>query len=167
MVGVVAAIHLAGITLNVQSFMGCIMAIGIGVANAILIVAFSEQKRLSGATAQDAAKEGCVSRIRPVLMTSIAMIAGMVPMATGMAEGGERTAPLGIAVIAGLLFSTVTVLFILPLVYSVLQSNGSKVSPTMLPDDLKDRDNNGGSPLAIPSIVINHEQGISHETPAK
>lgn len=169
-VGVVLSIHLSNITLNVQSFMGCIMAIGIGVANAILIVAFSEHKRMHGATSEEAAKEGCASRMRPVLMTSIAMIAGMVPMALGVAEGGERTAPLGIAVIAGLLCSTLTVLFVVPLVYALMQSKSSKVLPTMYPDDLAKVGSNKhtaehATPDSIPNVVT-RDQGKSHESKA-
>lgn len=134
--GVAVSIQLTGITLNVQSFMGAIMAIGIGVANAILIVSFSESRRMAGEPAELAAKEGAISRLRPVLMTSIAMIAGMIPMALGLAEGGDRTAPLGIAVIGGLLLSMIAVLFVLPVMYSVLQQHSSRVSPAMLPDDV-------------------------------
>ncbi len=162
MLGVVLSIQVTGITLNVQSFMGCIMSIGIGVANAILIVSFSEQHRLTGVSAEVAAKHGCTSRLRPVLMTSIAMIAGMVPMACGMAEGGERTAPLGIAVIGGLLFSTTVVLIILPLIFGVLQAKGTTISPTMLPDDQLPSvlaGEPGESPVALPDVVLTREHG--------
>jgi multidrug efflux pump subunit AcrB len=133
--GVAISIQLSGISLNVQSFMGAIMSIGIGVANAILIVSFSESRRLSGEAANLAAKEGAVSRLRPVLMTSIAMIAGMIPMALGIAEGGERTAPLGIAVIGGLVSSMVAVLFVLPIMFALLQKDASRISCAMLPED--------------------------------
>ncbi|MBX9722932.1 MAG: efflux RND transporter permease subunit, partial [Candidatus Obscuribacterales bacterium] len=133
--GVAISIQLTGISLNVQSFMGAIMAIGIGVANAILIVSFSETRRLAGESANLAAKEGAISRLRPVLMTSIAMIAGMIPMALGVAEGGERTAPLGIAVIGGLVSSMVAVLVVLPVMYTLLQTKASRVSCAMLPED--------------------------------
>jgi multidrug efflux pump subunit AcrB len=135
LLGVALGIELCGITLSVQSFMGAIMAVGIGVANAILIVTFSEARRMSGQQASVAAVKGAVSRLRPVLMTSIAMIAGMIPMALGVAEGGERSAPLGIAVIGGLLFSLASVLFILPLCFSIVQSRSSRIIPTMLVDD--------------------------------
>jgi multidrug efflux pump subunit AcrB len=168
MVGVVLSIHATNITLNVQSFMGCIMAIGIGVANAILIVSFAEQRRLQGSSAVEAAKDGCISRLRPVLMTSIAMIAGMIPMAMGVAEGGDRTAPLGIAVIAGLLASTATVLLVLPLIFAELQGNTSKEAPTMLPDDLTPARGNGKveAALMVPAVV-SHNEGSADETAAK
>jgi multidrug efflux pump subunit AcrB len=147
--GVAVIIQISGITLNVQSFMGAIMAIGIGVANAILIVSFSETRRLTGESAQLAAKEGAVSRLRPVLMTSIAMIAGMIPMALGLAEGGDRTAPLGIAVIGGLLSSTAAVLLVVPMAYAAIQRNAARVSPAMISEHatvtVHGHDGSGGS----------------------
>lgn len=130
--GVVLSIQVTNVTLNVQSFMGAIMSVGIGIANAILIVSFAEARRLSGAGAVLSAIKGATSRLRPVLMTSIAMIAGMAPMALGMAEGGERTAPLGIAVIGGLSFSLAAVLFILPAVFATVQRKASTIQPSML-----------------------------------
>lgn len=133
--GVVLSIKIADVTLNVQSFMGAIMSVGIGIANAILIVSFAESRRISGLTATLSAVKGATSRLRPVLMTSIAMIAGMTPMALGMAEGGERTAPLGIAVIGGLSFSLAAVLFILPAVFAAVQDKASMRVPSMLYDE--------------------------------
>ncbi len=94
--GVVLMLWLTGTTVNLQSFMGAIMAIGVAVANAILLVTFAEGHRREGsAGAGEAAVEGARGRLRPILMTSCAMIAGMVPMALGWGEGGEQTAPLG------------------------------------------------------------------------
>ncbi|HEY9789033.1 MAG TPA: efflux RND transporter permease subunit [Candidatus Obscuribacterales bacterium] len=136
--GVLLMLLCTGTTLNVQSFMGAIMAIGVGVANAILVVVFQEEKRMQGERTDEAAIHGAVSRLRPVLMTSIAMIAGMIPMALGLGEGGDRTAPLGRAVIGGLAASTFSVLMILPLVYSLVQAKASKKSASMLPDSLPD-----------------------------
>ncbi|MBX9569715.1 MAG: efflux RND transporter permease subunit [Candidatus Obscuribacterales bacterium] len=130
--GVVISLLIADASLNIQSFMGAIMAVGIGVANAILIVSFSESRRVSGQSSTAAAIRGAVSRLRPVLMTSIAMIAGMAPMALALGEGGERTAPLGIAVIGGLAFSLAGVLFILPLIFATAQKHVSRSVPSML-----------------------------------
>ena len=112
---------LTGTTMNIQSFMGAIMALGVAVANAILLVTFAEQYRRAGQDAHEAAMEAVNTRMRPVLMTSIAMIAGMIPMALGLSDGGDRTAPLGRAVIGGLAFSTVTVLLIIPLIFSIVR----------------------------------------------
>lgn len=132
--GVLLSLKVTNVTLNVQSFMGAIMSIGIGIANAILIVSFSEARRMTGVSASLSAIRGAASRLRPVLMTSIAMIAGMAPMALGMAEGGERTAPLGIAVIGGLSFSLAAVLFILPAVFATVQEKAGRTIPCMLAD---------------------------------
>ena len=114
--GALLSLFLTHTTLNVLSFMGAIMAVGVGVANSILVVVFAEEKRSLGISAKAAAITGAAARLRPVLMTSIAMIAGMVPMALGMSEGGDRTAPLGRAVIGGLVVSTNAVLLVLPMV---------------------------------------------------
>src|SRR5207302_7897052 len=92
--GVVLALAVTGTTLNIQSFMGAIMAVGVAVANAILLVTFAERSRLAGLASADAAVEGARSRLRPILMTSAAMIAGMMPVALGLGEGGGQTAPL-------------------------------------------------------------------------
>jgi multidrug efflux pump subunit AcrB len=133
--GVVAALWGAGTTLNVQSFMGAIMALGVSVANAILLVTFAEQRRREGQEAMAAAVVAASSRLRPILMTSFAMIAGMAPMALGIGEGGEQTAPLGRAVIGGLAASTIAVLIVLPLVFGIAQRKASRASASLHPDD--------------------------------
>jgi multidrug efflux pump subunit AcrB len=132
--GAVTALALTHTTINVQSFMGAIMAVGVGVANAILVIVFAEEKRQGGLSARSAALTGASARLRPVLMTSIAMIAGMVPMALGMSEGGDRTAALGRAVIGGLLTSTTTVLFVMPIIYSLVQKRSTRKGVSMLPE---------------------------------
>jgi multidrug efflux pump subunit AcrB len=133
--GVAIALWLTGTTLNVQSFMGAIMAIGVSVANAILLVTFAEQRRREGLDAAAAASDGAKSRLRPILMTSFAMIAGMIPMALALGEGGQ-TAPLARAVIGGLAASTVTVLLVLPLVFAIVQQKASRVSASLHPENL-------------------------------
>lgn len=133
--GVAVALLVTGTTLNVQSFMGAIMAIGVAVANAILLVTFAEQGRVSGASALAAGIEAARSRMRPVLMTSAAMMAGMVPMALAFGEGSEATAPLGRAVIGGLAFATVATLLVLPSVYALAQSRTTTGSASLDPDD--------------------------------
>jgi multidrug efflux pump subunit AcrB len=133
--GVALALWLTGTTLNIQSFMGAIMAIGVAVANAILLVTFAERSRLSGAASTDAAVEGAQSRLRPILMTSCAMIAGMIPMALGLGEGGEQTAPLGRAVVGGLAAATLATLLVLPSVFAILRGRASTHSVSLDPDD--------------------------------
>jgi multidrug efflux pump subunit AcrB len=152
--GVVVMLWLTGTTLNIQSFMGAIMAIGVAVANAILLVTFAERARVGSASpvpsstapeeaggkpaqlsAADAAVEGARSRLRPILMTSLAMIAGMVPMALGLGEGGEQTAPLGRAVIGGLTLATVATLLVLPAVFALFQGPAHRRSASLHPDD--------------------------------
>jgi multidrug efflux pump subunit AcrB len=134
--GVALALWVTGTTLNVQSFMGAIMAIGVSVANAILLVTSAEQKRREGQAADASAMAGAQSRLRPILMTSIAMIAGIAPMALALGEGGEQTAPLGRAVIGGLAASTVAVLTILPLVFGLVQRRASRASASLYPGDI-------------------------------
>jgi multidrug efflux pump subunit AcrB len=133
--GVVVMLAVTNTTLNIESFMGAIMAVGVGVANAILLVTFSEENRQSGLSADDAAVRGAESRLRAVLMTSIAMTAGMIPMALGLSEGGSRSAPLGRAVIGGLLASTPAVLLILPLIFAIVQGRAGRKLPSLHPED--------------------------------
>src|SRR6202040_2996286 len=122
-------------TLNIQSFMGAIMAIGVAVANAILLVTFAERSRIEGREPWEAAIEGGRSRLRPILMTSFAMVAGMVPMALALGEGGEQTAPLGRAGIGGLVAATFAPLLVLPAVFAVVQRSSRVGSVSMDPMD--------------------------------
>jgi multidrug efflux pump subunit AcrB len=132
--GVALTLWATGVTLNIQSFMGAIMAVGVAVANAILLVTFAERARLDGADAASAAVEAGRSRLRPILMTSIAMMAGMLPMALGMGESGEQTAPLGRAVIGGLAAATAATLLVLPGVYAMVAGRGRFRTLSMDPD---------------------------------
>jgi multidrug efflux pump subunit AcrB len=133
--GVLFALRLTGTSLNIQSFMGAIMAIGIAIANSILLVSFAEQTRRGGASLFDAAIEGAGGRLRAVLMTATAMVFGMIPMAIGASEGGAQAAPLGRAVIGGLVVSTFATLTILPSIYAILQAKASVHSPSLNPMD--------------------------------
>jgi multidrug efflux pump subunit AcrB len=133
--GSLAALLITGSTLNLQSYMGMIMSTGVSVANAILIVTNAENIRLETADAKTSAISSASIRLRPILMTSLAMIAGMIPMASGMGESGEQSAPLGRAVIGGLAASTLAALFILPQVFAWMQQKSSRRSPSMLPED--------------------------------
>jgi multidrug efflux pump subunit AcrB len=137
--GVAISLLLTGSTLNVQSFMGAIMAIGVAVANAILLATFAEQHRLDGAPADAAAIHGATSRLRPILMTTFAMIAGMVPVAFG----AEQLAPLGRAVIGGLAASTIATLLVLPALFALVQRRANVASPSLDPDDVMSRHHSG------------------------
>jgi len=167
--GVVLTLWLTGTTLNIQSAMGAIMAVGVAVANAILLVTFAERARITGPakptpspsqegssesggarpfpswgsgvgssgiglSAADSAVEGARSRLRPILMTSFAMIAGMLPLALGFGEGGDQTAPLGRAVVGGLALATLATLLVLPSAFAILASRKVR-SPSLDPED--------------------------------
>jgi multidrug efflux pump subunit AcrB len=132
--GVVLALWLTGTTLNIQSFMGAIMAVGVAVSNAILLVTFAERERTSRDAAA-AAVEGGRSRLRPILMTSLAMIAGMLPMALGLGRSGEQSAPLGRAVVGGLALATVATLLVLPAIFALL-SRGTRQAVSLLPAEV-------------------------------
>jgi CzcA family heavy metal efflux pump len=124
--GILLMLFLTQTTLNVPSLMGAIMSIGVATANSILLVNFANDLRRAGEDARTAALEAGFTRLRPVVMTALAMIVGMVPMALGTGEGGEQNAPLGRAVIGGLLMATFATLFFVPVVYSVLRSKAPK-----------------------------------------
>ena len=123
LIGILWMLTLTGTSLNVMSMMGTIMAVGIGVSNSILVVSFANEYRAlhSEVDVVQAAIEAGRTRLRPVLMTALAMIIGMIPMAMGLGEGGEQNAPLGIAVIGGLILATISTLFVVPVVYSLLR----------------------------------------------
>jgi multidrug efflux pump subunit AcrB len=137
--GVVLMLLLTGTTINLQSFMGAIMAIGISVANSILLVSFAEHSRHASGDAVQASQAGATSRLRAILMTASAMICGMIPIAIGFGEGGAQSAPLGRAVLGGLLFSTVTTLVVLPAIYASLQNRASTKSNSLNPEDRSSR----------------------------
>jgi multidrug efflux pump subunit AcrB len=138
-VGVVLTLLVTRTSVNLESFMGTIMAIGVALANAILLVTFAEQNRRSGAESHAAARAAAAERLRPVLMTSLAMIAGMIPMALALGQGSEETAPLGRAVIGGLAFATVATLFALPTVFGIAQRRAPVGSRSLDPEDPESR----------------------------
>jgi multidrug efflux pump subunit AcrB len=137
--GVVLALFITGTTLNVQSFIGAIMAIGVAMANAILLVTFAERQRHDGAVAEAAAVAGAAGRLRPILMTSFAMLAGMAPLALGLGEAGHQSAPLGRAVIGGLAAATAATLLFLPAAYAWMLSRAGRESASLDPDDPESR----------------------------
>jgi multidrug efflux pump subunit AcrB len=127
--GILWALFVTGTTISVPALMGCIMAIGVATSNSILLVTFANEQRqpaLGGHDARSAAFLAGRTRLRPVLMTALAMLLGMLPMSLGLGEGGEQNAPLGRAVIGGLLVATVYTLFFVPTAYSVLQRKAPK-----------------------------------------
>ncbi len=155
--GVAMSLLLTGSTLNIQSFIGAIMSLGVAMANAILLVTFAEERRKLGTLAQpdleknhdgkhkrrdgqecpsyDAAVYGATSRLRAIAMTSAAMLAGMLPLALGLGESGQQTAPLGRAVMGGLLAATFATLLILPAVFAIVQSRATTKSASLDPED--------------------------------
>ena len=118
--GILWTLFLTQTTFNVPSLMGAIMTIGVATANSILMVVFANDERLAGKHRREAALNAGHTRLRPVLMTALAMIIGMFPMALALGEGGEQNAPLGRAVIGGLLFATVATLFFVPSVFAII-----------------------------------------------
>jgi multidrug efflux pump subunit AcrB len=119
--GILLMLFFTRTTISVPALMGAIMSIGVGTANSILLVTFANDLRRDGLDAMTAAYEAGRTRLRPVVMTAVAMLAGMVPMAMGLGEGGEQNAPLGRAVIGGLMMATVATLFVVPVVYSFMR----------------------------------------------
>ncbi|HKG98188.1 MAG TPA: efflux RND transporter permease subunit, partial [Pyrinomonadaceae bacterium] len=130
--GIIWMLFVTQTTVSVPAMMGAIMTVGVATANSILLINFARDERLSGKSATDAALQAGYMRLRPVIMTATAMIIGMVPMALGLGDGGEQNAPLGRAVIGGLIVATFCTLFLVPVLYSVLQ----RKEPTALsPED--------------------------------
>jgi multidrug efflux pump subunit AcrB len=133
--GVAIILVMTGTTLNIESFMGSIMCIGVSVSNSVLLSAFIDDHWRAGASVRRAAVEGARDRLRPILMTAIAMLLGTVPMALALEEGSEMTAPLGRAVIGGLIVSTFATLLIVPAMFALVMGDSKKVSPSIDPDD--------------------------------
>src|SRR5262249_1468738 len=133
--GVAVALWATGSTLNIQSFMGAIMAIGVAVANPLLLGTVPQPSPHPRPASGDAPAARAPGRLRPILMPSWARVAGMLPRAIALGEGGEQTAPLGRAVIGGLLASTLATLVVLPSVFAVVLGRSSTVSVSLDPDD--------------------------------
>jgi len=133
--GSLLLVKLTGATLNLQSYMGMIMSVGVSISNAVLLITNAEELRRHNGDALRSAREAAALRLRPILMTSLAMIVGMIPMASGLGEGGDQTSPLGRAVIGGLLASTFATLLILPLVFAWVQGKTTTDSVSLDPED--------------------------------
>ncbi|GAB3693660.1 efflux RND transporter permease subunit [Spirosoma flavus] len=135
LLGSLVLLMLTGSTLNLQSYMGMIMSVGVSISNAVLMVTNAEDLRMRNGNALLSAREAASLRMRPILMTSVAMVVGMIPMASGLGEGGSQAAPLGRAVIGGLIASTFAALFILPLAFGWVQEKTSTESVSLDPED--------------------------------
>jgi multidrug efflux pump subunit AcrB len=121
--GIVWMLFATETTLSVPALTGAIMCMGVATANSVLVISFAREKLTELGDATQAALEAGFVRLRPVLMTALAMVIGMLPMALGLGEGGEQNAPLGRAVIGGLIFATVSTLFFVPVVFSIVHRN--------------------------------------------
>jgi multidrug efflux pump subunit AcrB len=150
LLGSLGLLMITGSTLNLQSYMGMIMSVGVSISNSVLLVTNAEELRLHSGDALKAAREAAGARLRPILMTSVAMVVGMIPMASGIGEAGDQAAPLGRAVIGGLIASTFAALFILPLIFAWVQRKTSTVSVSLDPSDKE-------STHYIPSLYEHHE----------
>ena len=135
LVGSLVLLMITGSTLNLQSYMGMIMSVGVSISNAVLMVTNAEELRMRNGNALLSAREAASVRMRPILMTSVAMVVGMIPMASGLGEGGSQSAPLGRAVIGGLIASTFAALFILPLAFAWVQGKTTTESVSLDPED--------------------------------
>ncbi len=151
LLGSLGLLMLTGSTLNLQSYMGMIMSVGVSISNSVLLVTNAEELRLHSGDALKAAREAAGTRLRPILMTSVAMVVGMIPMASGLGEAGDQAAPLGRAVIGGLIASTFAALFILPLIFAWVQRKTSIASVSLDPSDKE-------SKHYIPSLYEHNEK---------
>jgi multidrug efflux pump subunit AcrB len=135
--GIVWILYLTHTTLSVPSLMGAIMCVGVATANSVLVVTFANDQRKEGMDARAAAVAAGHTRLRPVLMTALAMIIGMLPMALGLGEGGEQNAPLGLAVIGGLIVATVATLFVVPVIYASWRKHAGHRPEEVLEDEMR------------------------------
>jgi multidrug efflux pump subunit AcrB len=133
--GVLTILLLTHTTLNIESFMGTIMCVGVSVSNSVMLVTFIANEWQAGKNVPEAARAGAEHRLRPILMTACAMTIGMVPMALALERGSEMQAPLGRAVIGGLMMSTVVTLFVVPSIFSLLLGKRTAASPSLYPND--------------------------------
>jgi multidrug efflux pump subunit AcrB len=138
--GVLWMLFITQTTLNVPSLMGSIMSIGVATSNSILMIVFANDERVTGKDACEAALSAGFTRLRPVCMTALAMLLGMLPMSLALGEGGEQNAPLGRAVIGGLLVATVSTLFIVPIMYTLLRKN----APVDYDKQIEEEEHQGG-----------------------
>ncbi|HTU18875.1 MAG TPA: efflux RND transporter permease subunit, partial [Gemmataceae bacterium] len=137
LVGIVVILYFSGTTLNIESFMGSIMCLGVSVSNSVMMVTFMDEHWKAGKTSTQAAHQGASERLRPILMTACAMSIGMVPMSLALERGSQIEAPLGRAVIGGLVMSTFATLLVLPSIFAILIGSKKATSPSLYPDNPK------------------------------
>jgi len=154
--GIIWMLYVTGTTLTVPALMGAIMSMGVATANSVLLITFADDQRQAGRTAAEAAVDAGFARLRPVCMTALAMIIGMLPMALGLGEGGEQNAPLGRAVIGGLLMATVFTLVIVPLIYGVLRREAVVRDP-----ERTDAPAAAGRPVLQPALAMRGASGVA------
>ena len=135
LVGIVTILYFTGTSLNIESFMGSIMSLGVSVSNSVMLVTFIDEHWKKGVPAAEAAVIGASERLRPILMTACAMTVGMVPMALALEKGSQMQAPLGLAVIGGLVMSTFATLLVLPSIFAVVIGRKEARSASVYPDD--------------------------------
>ncbi|WP_212004860.1 efflux RND transporter permease subunit [Chitinophaga sp. HK235] len=135
LLGSLSLLMMTGSTLNLQSYMGMIMSVGVSISNAVLLITNAEQIRKTNGNAMVSAKEAAALRMRPIAMTALAMVVGMIPMASGLGEAGDQSSPLGRAVVGGLIASTFAALFILPLAFAWGQGKATTQSVSLDPED--------------------------------
>jgi multidrug efflux pump subunit AcrB len=133
--GIVWMLFATGTTLSVPALTGAIMCMGVATANSVLVVSFARERLMAGGNARQAAMEAGGTRFRPVLMTALAMIIGMAPMALGLGEGGEQNAPLGRAVIGGLVFATIATLVFVPVLFSIVHRRHGETAAAAAPPE--------------------------------
>ncbi len=151
LVGIITMLVLTNTTLNIESFMGSIMCIGVSVSNSVMMITFMNDRWNEGLSVRESAIKGAAGRLRPIIMTACAMTTGMLPMALALEEGSQMQAPLGRAVIGGLLASTITTLLVLPAVFSLLMGNLKPMPVSMDPDDPESKQFDG-----LEGQAVNH-----------
>jgi predicted RND superfamily exporter protein len=158
-------LYLTGTSLNIESFMGSIMCLGVSVSNSVMLVTFMDEHWKGGSSSEDSAIAGAGERLRPILMTACAMTVGMVPMALALERGSQMQAPLGRAVIGGLVMSTFATLLVVPSVFALVIGKKTYRSPSIYPDDRESRyyDPNVFASRPDREEHVKHEQPDAHE----
>ena len=159
MAGIATILYFTDTSLNIESFMGSIMCLGVSVSNSVMLVTFMDEHWKGGVAAVEAAVLGAGERLRPILMTACAMTVGMVPMALALEKGSQMQAPLGLAVIGGLVMSTFATLLVVPSIFAIVMGRKAYRSPSIYPDDRE-------SKLYDPNVFADEDEGTNGEARA-